>query len=71
MVISPKVKLNYYKHSEMVKAYLRYVQQSVLSALVGNLSVVKILKFGGSTYLVTACNEVVSLSNLKTGEIEH
>ena len=55
----------------MVKAYLRYVQQSVLSALVGNLAGVKLIKYGKTTYLVTACNEVVNLTNLKTGELEH
>jgi hypothetical protein len=55
----------------MVKAYLRYIQQSVLSALVGTLAGVKLLKIGSTTYLVTACNEVVNLTNLKTGEIEH
>lgn len=55
----------------MVKAYLRYVQQSVMSALVGTLTGVKLLKIGDVTYLVTACNEVVNLTNLKTGEVEH
>ena len=54
----------------MVKAYLRYVQQSVLSALVGALAGVKLLKIGSKTFLVTACNEVVNLTNLKTGEVE-
>lgn len=53
----------------MVKAYLRYVQQSVLSALVGNLAGVRLLKHGKTTFLVTACNEVVTLTNLKTGEM--
>jgi 3-dehydroquinate synthase class II len=55
----------------MVKAYLRYVQQSVLSALVGNLAGIKLLRIAETTYLVSACNEVVSIVNLKTGEVFH
>jgi len=55
----------------MVKAYLRYVQQSVLSALVGNLAAIRLLKRNKATYIVSGCNEVVNLINVKTGEVEH
>lgn len=59
----------------MVKAYLKYVQQDVLGGLVGNKSniitctVVSDEGLVKSVYLVSACNEVVNLTNMKTGEI--
>jgi hypothetical protein len=59
----------------MVKAYLRYVQDRNICGLVGNLANLKIIKVrrnGQKTeYLVTASNEVVNLSNLRTGEVEY
>ena len=56
----------------MVKAYLRYTQDKVLSGLVGNKSNIKLVKIKNSEgkYLATACNEVVNLTNLKTGDVE-
>lgn len=60
----------------MVKAYLRYVQQDVIGGLVGNQSNITycqiIDKEGVSkgTYIVSACNEVVNFTHIKTGEIE-
>lgn len=57
----------------MVKAYLRYTQERVLGALVGNKSNIKLVKIKNTEgkYLATACNEVVNLTNLRTGEVEH
>jgi WD40 repeat protein len=56
----------------MVKAYLKYTQERVLSALTGTKSNIKLVKIKNTEgkYLATACNEVVNLTNLKTGEIE-
>ena len=61
----------------MVKAYLRYVQEKVLGGLVGNLSNMKIIQIRKSptdpkktTYVITACNEVVNFTNTRTGEVE-
>ena len=60
----------------IVKAYLRYVQEKITSGLVGNIAnirVVKIKQPGSSKktqYLVTACNECINLSNIRTGEVE-
>ena len=59
----------------MVKDYLRYVQDKNICGLVGNLAnlkIIKVRKNGVKTeYLVTACNEVVNLTNLRTGEVEY
>lgn len=55
----------------MVKAYLRYVQEGVFSSLVGNLAGIKIIKIGKTSYLVSACNEVVNLTNTRTGEVDY
>ena len=60
----------------MVKAYLRYVQQKIISGLVGNIANIKVIKIRKpgaekkTEYLVTACNEVVNLTNIRTGEVE-
>lgn len=56
----------------MVKAYLRYTQDKVLGSLVGNKSNIKLVKIKNTEgkYLATACNEVVNLTNLKTGDVE-
>jgi hypothetical protein len=56
----------------MVKAYLRYVQEKVLGCLVGNTANIKLVKVKGTTgkYMASACNEVVSLTNMRTGEVE-
>jgi hypothetical protein len=59
----------------MVKAYLKYVPQDVLGGLVGNKSNIitcTVVSDDGmvrSVYLVSACNEVVNLTNIKTGEV--
>jgi hypothetical protein len=37
---------------------------------VGNLSGIKIIKIGKTSYLVSACNEVVNLTNTRTGEVD-
>jgi hypothetical protein len=57
----------------MVKAYLRYTQERVLGALSGNKSNIKLVKIKNTEgkYLATACNEVVNLTNIRTGEVEH
>lgn len=57
----------------MVKAYLRYVQEKIIGGLVGNLSNIKLAKVKGheGKYIATACNEVVNLTNMRTGEVEH
>jgi len=57
----------------MVKAYLRYTQERVLGALAGNRSNIKLVKIKNTEgkYLATASNEVVNLTNMRTGEIEH
>jgi hypothetical protein len=56
----------------MVKAYLRYTQDKVLGSLVGNKSNIKLVKIKNTEgkYLASACNEVVNLTNLKTGDVE-
>ena len=59
----------------MVKAYLRYIQENIFGALTSNQSVVVICKLLSSIgekpgkYLASACNEVVSLSHLHSGEV--
>ena len=60
----------------MVKAYLRYIQENVFGALTSNQAnaiICKMLLLNLSSkainVLATACNEVVSLSNLQTGEV--
>lgn len=58
----------------MVKAYLRYVQERVLSGLSGSQANIKIVQVtsnahGSQTYVVTAANEVVNLTNVRTGEV--
>ena len=64
----------------MVKAYLRYIQENIFGALTSNQANVVISKamphnqpqFTNGKALklvVSACNEVVSLSNLTTGEV--
>jgi U3 small nucleolar RNA-associated protein 12 len=57
----------------MVKAYLRYVQENIFGAFTSSQSnavMVKVLvNIKGEKLLVTACNEVVSLSNMRTGEV--
>jgi U3 small nucleolar RNA-associated protein 12 len=57
----------------MVKAYLRYTQERVLGALVGNKSNIKLVKVKGTEgkFMATGCNEVVNLTNLRTGEVEY
>jgi WD40 repeat protein len=59
----------------MVKAYLRYIQESVLSGLFGNLTGIKLVKIkvkGEKTrYIVSACNEVVNFTNLHTGQVDY
>jgi hypothetical protein len=56
----------------MVKAYLRYTQDKVLGSLVGNKSNIKLVKIKNTEgkYLASASNEVVNLTNLKTGDVE-
>jgi len=56
----------------MVKAYLRYTQERVLGSLVGNKSNIKLVKVKGTEgkFLATGSNEVVNLTNLRTGEVE-
>ena len=41
-----------------------------MSGLVGNLASIKTVKIGKTTYLVTAINEVVNLTNIRTGVVE-
>ena len=58
----------------MVKAYLRYVQERVFSGLSGaqaNIKVVQLIDLGNvkTYYVVSACNEVVNLTNIRTGEV--
>ena len=58
----------------MVKAYLRYVQERVFSGLSGaqaNIKVVQMIGAGNvkTYYAVSACNEVVNLTNIRTGEV--
>jgi len=57
----------------MVKAYLRYTQDKVLGGLVSNKSNIKMVKVkhAEAKHLATACNEVVNLTNVKTGEVEY
>jgi hypothetical protein len=57
----------------MVKAYLRYVQERVLGAFVGNKSNIKLVKIFEcpGKFLATACNEVVNFTNIRTGEVEY
>lgn len=57
----------------MVKAYLRYTQERVFGALVGQKSNIKLVKVKNTEgkFLATGCNEVVNLTNLRTGEVEH
>ena len=57
----------------MVKAYLRYTQDKVLGGLVGNKSNIKLVRIKNTVgkYLASACNEVVNLTNMKTGEVEY
>ena len=58
----------------MVKAYLKYVQQDIYGALIGNHSNMVMCKVFSETdellgvFLVTACNEVVTFTNIKSGE---
>ena len=56
----------------MVKAYLRYVQEKVLGGLVGNTANIKLVKVKSTTgkFMASACNEVVNLTNMRTGEVE-
>jgi hypothetical protein len=60
----------------MVKAYLKYVQQDVYGGLVGSASNIVICKVFNESdelvgvFVVSACNEVVNFSNIKTGEIQ-
>ena len=56
----------------MVKAYLRYTQDKVLGGLVGNKSNIKLVRIKNTEgkYLAIACNELVNLTNTKTGEVE-
>jgi len=56
----------------MVKDYLRYTQERVLGSLVGNKSNIKLVKAKGTEgkFLATGSNEVVNLTNLRTGEVE-
>lgn len=58
----------------MVKAYLRYVQERVLSGLSGSQANIKIVQVtsqahGTQTYVITAANEVVNFTNVRTGEV--
>ena len=55
----------------MVKAYLRYVQERVLSGLSGSQANIKVVQVGEHTFLVTAANEVVNLTNVRTGEVTY
>ena len=60
----------------MVKAYLKYVQQDVYGGLVGNQCRIVVCKVYDTNdevigyFLVSACNEVVNFTNIKTGEIK-
>ena len=60
----------------MVKAYLRYVQERVFSGLSGSQANLKVVKLSSGAhdektfYVVSACNEVVNLTNIRTGETE-
>ena len=59
----------------MVKAYLRYVQERVFSGLSSSQSNVKIIKVstsehGTQVYIVSAANEVVNLTNSRTGHVD-
>lgn len=53
----------------MVKAYLRYVQERVLGSFVGNKSNIRLVKIFDvqGKFLATANNEVVNLTNIRTG----
>ena len=58
----------------MVKAYLRYVQERVFSGLSGAQANIKVVQLIDSAnvktyYAVSACNEVVNLTNIRTGEV--
>ncbi len=61
----------------MVKAYLKYVQQDVYGGLTGNQCNIVLCKIYNSSdeeigvYIVSACNEVVNFTNIKTGEIQY
>ena len=59
----------------MVKAYLRYEQHDIIGGLVGNKSNIIICTVNGGayqmSYIVSACNEVVNLTNIRTGEIDY
>jgi hypothetical protein len=57
----------------MVKAYLRYVQEKVIGGLVGSLANIKLVKVKGheGKYVASACNEVVNLTNMRTGQVEY
>lgn len=59
----------------MVKAYLKYVQQDVYGGLTGNSSNIVLCTLYDEhgqrvgAYVVSACNEVVNLTNLSTGDV--
>lgn len=59
----------------MVKAYLKYVQQDVYGGLTGNNSNIVLCTLYDEqgqpvgAYVVSACNEVVNLTNLSTGDV--
>ena len=60
----------------MVKAYLKYVQHDVLGGLVSstcNMIICELYREGvpWGQYMATGCNEVVSLVNLNTNEIQY
>jgi len=42
----------------------------VLGGLVGNTANIKMVKINDAKYLASACNEVVNLTNMRTGEVE-
>jgi len=57
----------------MVKAYLRYAQERVLGSFVGNKSNIRLVKIFDvqGKFLATANNEIVNLTNIRTGKVEY
>jgi hypothetical protein len=59
----------------MVKAYLKYVEQDIVGGLVGNRSNIIYCHIYDSqgkslgVYLVSACNELINFTNIRTGEV--
>ena len=61
----------------MVKAYFRYVEQDVVGGLTGTQSNIELCiltdEIGeqATIFIVSACNEVVNFTNIKTSEVQY